>query len=421
MGRIANQLLALNSAKHAIREAINEKGGTLGKGDPLSAYPAAINGIIDKNAFHVIFIDWDGTVLQDEWISEGAPAVVPATPQHEYLDFLRWTKPAADLNEVHRDMVVGAVYTPKTTANGEVAFFIEGEFYATQYNVKFVISRISGSGNYSLLIDWGDGNTQTVSANNDRTITHTYDSAVQRYKIVAYNTATSKACLYSMEYSYAYNRIFNCLSETRFNTTYFNGLQVIAIGTADGITQGYSFSQNSQLSLKGVVDSNGTVSPSARALIFPNSGPTLLAVVDGQEYSLVTNSTVQCLIFDVKMGTASWQNKSYAHRVNLVENKIPAFAAIDTLDIRGQQQRGLGVSMSGAPCFHIRFDGEIAFTISTFYINVMWDNYWDFARALVVPTEAQTIGIYGGINGAKNYGRELAEYLQNKGYTVSVY
>ena len=46
MGQIANELLALNAAKHAIREAINAKGGgPLDPGAPLSDYPAAILAI----------------------------------------------------------------------------------------------------------------------------------------------------------------------------------------------------------------------------------------------------------------------------------------------------------------------------------------------------------------------------------------
>lgn len=181
MGQIANKLLALNSAKHAIREAINEKGGgPLERWDPLSAYPGAIANIPsgggdpaqeDFDARHrVLFIDWDGTVLSDTYVADGERVVLPELPQNEHLTFACWTHAQEDLDSVKYPMCVGARYTVEDDA----LFMYVKESAAVTINLKN-----NHSAQLACEVFWGDGSSQsfTIDGVNTVSLSHNYSSA----------------------------------------------------------------------------------------------------------------------------------------------------------------------------------------------------------------------------------------------------
>lgn len=175
MGIIANKLLALNSAKHAIRSIINERGGRLKPDDPLSVYPDAIEEITNfsegeiLSRHRVIFIDWDGTVLSDTYIKDGAAVVPPAVPQHEHLTFVKWTHTQQDMASVKSPLCIGARYTVEDDAL----------FLYVEDSASINVSLKNNASTATYEIDWGDGNTQSVNfpGNSSTSVSHNYDSA----------------------------------------------------------------------------------------------------------------------------------------------------------------------------------------------------------------------------------------------------
>jgi len=111
----------------------------------------------------VRFFDIDGTILKQEYVTTGANATAPATPNYDpkYLIFAEWNQP---FTNVQSDLNVGAIYD---TVDGKTYIFI-------RINNITTASPSSGgfrpfvqvSSNSSVTIDWGDGTTTTTSAGN---------------------------------------------------------------------------------------------------------------------------------------------------------------------------------------------------------------------------------------------------------------
>lgn len=165
MGKIGNELLALNSAKHAIRQAINDYGGRLDKAAPMAVYPDEIRRVanitwdvfnLDKH--RVIFIDWDGTILKDTLVFHGEPVLPPAIPEkwNGSLVFQEWTHPEEYLAAVKKDMIIGATYSYPENVLLCLSAFNKG--LAAAPTVK-----ISGASSSVTEIDWGDGEITEVT------------------------------------------------------------------------------------------------------------------------------------------------------------------------------------------------------------------------------------------------------------------
>ena len=160
MGQIAEKLLALNSAKHAIRAAINGKIPVpLEKNAPLSAYPEEIDKldfIAGAEFCHVVFLDDDGTVLQDSWVPFGEPVTPPVPPQHEFCTFAGWNFPDSAFEAVKRDMCVGAMYR---APEGEIVVIYENVENGPGFSLALTnVVRVDTSVNVTLeeSVDGGD-------------------------------------------------------------------------------------------------------------------------------------------------------------------------------------------------------------------------------------------------------------------------
>ena len=220
MGRIANQLLALNSAKHAIREAINEKGGSLEKWDPLSSYPAAIRNIPMPGGYealawcHVVFIEPDGTVLKDCFVKPGDPVTPPAipnTPEKQHLIFVGWNRTDEELASVQHDMCVGALY--KLDESNVQYAWVENvstySFYLVMYGI--------GSAKAAFDIDWGDGTVtrvDDVGTSYKGSGTHEYSEPYTGF-IKIKNVNTAKGGLYQIK---PFKRVYDSINYQRSNT-----------------------------------------------------------------------------------------------------------------------------------------------------------------------------------------------------------
>lgn len=184
MGRIANALLALNSAKHAIREAINDFGGRLMKWSPLSDYPGEIRrvanvtyDIFNTNRHRVIFIDWDGTVLKDVMVIHGDPVTPPEEPSKwsTGLTFAGWTHTAEEMASVKWDMCIGATYTFKQYIHCVMEAMGD---HSPAINVSVATNR-------SVSVLWGDGATDSLTSSNTN-LSHTYTDGKSSHVITVY-------------------------------------------------------------------------------------------------------------------------------------------------------------------------------------------------------------------------------------------
>lgn len=177
MGKISEQLLALNAEKHAIRDAINRKGGELTKGSPLADYPAAIDAIKtgdvlpaapENDYFRVLFIDYDGAVLKDVMVRRGSAVLPPDDPApREHLTFLGWNRTEDDLANVQHDMCVGARYEVEGIENHSNWLYL-----TVTAGQRIRIDGRSISGSY-WTVDWGDGNVEELNGDG----IHTYAAA----------------------------------------------------------------------------------------------------------------------------------------------------------------------------------------------------------------------------------------------------
>lgn len=119
----------------------------------------------DAGAYHVIVIDYDGTVLADNYLDTGDIFTLPDAPTHSRLIFGGWSASEPIVNNAitvtDNDVMVGAMYH---TASGTTEFDIE---MTAVTGLTFTFANVL-TGMDS--INWGDGTT-------DSSLTHTYASA----------------------------------------------------------------------------------------------------------------------------------------------------------------------------------------------------------------------------------------------------
>lgn len=113
---------------------------------------------VEQETYLCRVIDWEGTILKEEWLPAGATFTMPADPTYEGLVFDGWSSPVDIVdNQVvveDIDIIIGAMYH---TASGLTEIDIELNA-VTGLDVTFQMV-----GNK----DWGDGTTDNLT-------THTY-------------------------------------------------------------------------------------------------------------------------------------------------------------------------------------------------------------------------------------------------------
>ena len=111
-----------------------------------------------QEEYFVKVVDYDGTVIDEQWLDDGAEYTLPSAPSHEGLVFQEWcstetiTNGKITINK--KSVMIGALYT---TVSGQNEFDIELNAI-TGLSVTF---RMYGTK------DWGDGTTSTSQS-------HTY-------------------------------------------------------------------------------------------------------------------------------------------------------------------------------------------------------------------------------------------------------
>lgn len=170
---VAENLNRIIQAKADLKSVINSIEPTLIKTEQLSEYILALQKIF--NMSRVVFIDYDGTVLKDEYCYVGDDLVPPIVPDHtdEGLVFTEWNWDTSVEKVGPIMMVIGACYT---TVDGLNHFHINLTANLTlTITTQFLTSAINKPFAYQIF--WGDGTESTLYTNVNGTYSHTYSIA----------------------------------------------------------------------------------------------------------------------------------------------------------------------------------------------------------------------------------------------------
>lgn len=142
------------------------ESGYSGLGTVTVDVPTGGGGGVGTGEFCVKVIDYDGSLIDTQYLNAGDTYTLPAQPEHDGLIFQEWssTKPIVNntITITNNNVLVGAIYT---TASGksEIDIYIK----ASQ---SINLSGISGE------IDWGDG---TINSSGSHTYSTTGDYTIK--------------------------------------------------------------------------------------------------------------------------------------------------------------------------------------------------------------------------------------------------
>lgn len=170
VGTITDKLSLLANTKANIKQAIINKGVAVSSSDAFSTYPdkiAAISsggGGSDEDhggAYHIIVVDYDGTILKEDHLNTGEVFTMPNAPTHDRLAFAEWSSSQALVNNTivvaDNDVIAGPIYDTKSGLN---------EFDVEVNTAAGMTAYLPMDGTK----DWGDGTTDTTTS-------HTYTTA----------------------------------------------------------------------------------------------------------------------------------------------------------------------------------------------------------------------------------------------------
>lgn len=438
MGKIANQLLLLNSEKHAIRAAINAAAGevVLKREDPLSAYPAAIADAASGSKipspdellayYRIIFIDWDGTILKDCYVKPGDAVEAPAVPTHDGLVFAGWTKTEATLQAPDMDMVVGATYTFQ-----DDIVYIEEIFFPEDSVPETYISLVARTASTDIEIDWGDG-----SAIDAYTVTPDSEFDGKFHAFPGPGTYVIKVHLKSGLLNYA-KPLDESLDGTRkkFFTSLLTSasrVDVVQDTTAVGFAKGAltdMFTLATQSVLAGVVYPNAFSNAPSIAFNFMDStygSWPLIAFVDGFE---ISNATVQSgkylnrgflPVADIPLNasfTGARQTRASREimRFSSADLVPTAQVTLEVLDLRFLNNQSRIYTLIGAGARYVRVS-SLPTPVQNISFNRQTKNILEIARLMPTVTYAWIVTLYGFDDEAAD---EIIKILNPKGYTVA--
>ena len=189
----------------------------------------------------VNFYDYDGTLIDSYTSSEFlALTVLPSNPTHSGLTAQGWNWSLSDAKtyvNTYGKLNIGQMYV---TDDGKTRIYIHLEEGRLEPYLGFAV-------NGSVLVDWGDGNTETVTGNSTSTVIytqHTYSSAGD-YVI----KLSSSNIIYLLGSSTLGSCVLTKNSSTlNENIVYQNSIRKVELGTNVTSLGGYAFYNCSSLS-----------------------------------------------------------------------------------------------------------------------------------------------------------------------------
>ena len=164
---------AILDEKEAIRQAIIAKDVDVPVETPLSQFPAKIAAIetggggVPQNIIKATYIDYDGTVLKEEYGAVGFTPTPPADPAGDDIRiFSEWMGIQENLQE---DTVIGASYWFGSDLNTHLFISVLSDADLT---VSIRVTIWTGRA----VIRWGDGQDSATTGTGNIVLAHTYSS-----------------------------------------------------------------------------------------------------------------------------------------------------------------------------------------------------------------------------------------------------
>ena len=302
---IASEIQRLQNAKTDIKEAIENKGVSVGN-DLIDTYAEKINQIqtgttptgninitengtydvtdkatatvnvvgggtqypiIEGDGEHEVrFVDYDGTLIKVQYVNDGENATAPTLPTHERLTFVEWNR---DFTNVKHDLDVGALYKTKSL-NTELFIEVTEE---TGLGMTLTLYRNSSTGG-NIIIDWGDGETSSIPTSplGQKTLIHNY-SSYGSYMISINSNDTNN---YNLNYNSS-----TVLLKGSNETNVYRALKKCYCGSI-GEIKAYCFYNAVNLEELSwyrttKIDSYAFVGTKLKAIIVPNNGVSQIA------------------------------------------------------------------------------------------------------------------------------------------------
>lgn len=167
---IENRLTLLNQQRLDLVSAVNSKGGTLTTDD---MFPEIITGVQNietgggecVGVHKVTWLDYDGTFIYAKIVENGGNVVHPSNPLGDtYRTFRKWV---GDPTNVTEDRYIMAHYD---IPDGKSRIFVK---INPDAGLQFAF-KINKSDSSSVVIDWGDGTTESNTGSGVQTLVHDY-------------------------------------------------------------------------------------------------------------------------------------------------------------------------------------------------------------------------------------------------------
>ena len=305
----------------------NITAGTIKDGVTILGVTGNYSGGGDSGGKYLVrVIDYDGTVLKEDHLNNGATFTLPNAPTHSGLVFDGWSSPVTITNDEitveNYDIIIGAMYY---TSSGLTEF----DIVVTTFTGLTVTCDMNGTKN------WGDGTTDTNTS-------HTYTTAGSYTITCDGNTLNSSVMGSSYQDFYINARIGNNITTLPMDAfskaralktiiipktvTYFNysgyqfenctTLQAIVIPTSISDIPNFCFSGCSLL--KVIATSNVTYSNSAMTY----SGVENITIKNGVGQQTFGSAKIQTLYINSSLSNYAFQYNYVLKKV--VFNSIPS-------------------------------------------------------------------------------------------------
>ena len=296
---------------------IVKKGGTSGGGGESGG------GGASASAGAVNFRDYDGTILhsfsKDEFL---ALTEFPALPTQKGLICQEWNWDIDDAKAYVQEygvLEVGATYI---TDDGKTRFYIKVEGERKTFSIQFSINKAN-----SLVIDWGDGVSESISST--ASASHTYN-IVGDYVIsfdiaegatLSFGGSSSSAAILSKPYSNMLKKVELGESVTIKGHAFYNCYSLSSVVLPNSVTSIGESAFEACSSLSSVVIPNSVTSINARAFASCSS----IAYIDFRTHTSVPNlsnytavSTIASdakivvpdALYDEWIAATNWSNSS---------------------------------------------------------------------------------------------------------------
>ena len=200
---IASEISRLQTAKADLKTAIEGKGVTVPSSAKLDSYSTYVDSIEQEGgggtseSKSVVFIDYDGTVVQSYTPSEfAALSVLPSNPDHTSEGLVsqgwNWTlSNAKTYVATYGALYIGQMYI---TNDGATRITIDASEWS---NLSFSLT-FSQNVSDGVTVNWGDGSSsETMSGTGSKTFNHTFPSR----NIYTISLLPSSNCTLTMSYS----------------------------------------------------------------------------------------------------------------------------------------------------------------------------------------------------------------------------